>query len=74
MAESGDRLPAGGHFSAIPTQTKLVLPELVGSAGPNGSPGSCFTTGTEAGEVEAELTPLLLLLASLRARALSCWA
>lgn len=74
MAESGDRLPAGGHFSAIPTQTKPVLPELVSSAGPNGSPGSCFTTGPEAGEVEEELTPLLLLLASLRARALSCWA
>lgn len=77
MAESGDRLlPLGAedHLSATPTHTKPLLPELGPLLGPYGSQGSCLTVATDAGEAEFELPLLLLLLASLLARALSCCA
>ncbi len=80
IAESGDRLlPLGakqlvdGHLSAMPTHTKPLLPEL--GPLPYGSQGSCLTVATDAGDAEFELPLLLLLLlANLLARALSCCA
>lgn len=81
IAESGDRLlPLGaeqladGHLSATPTHTKPLLPELGPLLGPYGSQGSCLTVATDAGDAELELPLLLLLLASLLAKALSCCA
>lgn len=82
IAESGDRLlPLGaeqlvdGHLSATPTHTKPVLPELGPLLGPYGSQGSCLTVATDAGDAEFEWPLLLLLLlANLLARALSCCA
>lgn len=81
IAESGDKLlPLGaeqladGHLSATPTHTKPLLPELGPLLGPYGSHGSCLTVATDAGDAEFELPLLLLLLASLLAKALSCCA
>ncbi len=79
IAESGDRLDpqgveqlAGGHLSATPAHTK-PLP-LLGVTELKGSRGSCLMLVTEGAKEAGEAEPLLLLLASFRARALNCWA
>lgn len=60
----------GGHLSATPAHTK-PLP-LLGVTELKGSRGSCLMLVIEGAKEAGEAEPLLL--ASLRARALNCWA
>lgn len=62
----------GGHLSATPAHTK-PLP-LLGVTELKGSRGSCLMLAIEGAKEAGEAEPLLLLLASFRARALNCWA